>query len=64
MLRACLIDFRNGWERHLPPIEFSYNNSYYASIIAAPFKALYDRKCRSPVCWAEVEDAQLTGPEL
>ncbi|GJZ74662.1 reverse transcriptase domain-containing protein [Tanacetum coccineum] len=43
MLRACVIDFRNGWERHLPPIEFSYNNSYYASIIAAPFKALYDR---------------------
>ncbi|GJU01374.1 putative reverse transcriptase domain-containing protein [Tanacetum coccineum] len=57
-------DFGNGWERHLPLIEFLYNNSYHASINVAPFEALYGRKCRSPVCWAEVEDAQLTGPEL
>ncbi|GJR98191.1 putative reverse transcriptase domain-containing protein [Tanacetum coccineum] len=64
MLRACVIDFGNGWERHLPLIEFSYNNSYHDSIKVAPFEALYGRKCRSPVCWAEVEDAQLTGPEL
>nr|GEW89435.1 retrotransposon protein, putative, Ty3-gypsy subclass [Tanacetum cinerariifolium] len=64
MLRACVIDFENGWERHLPLVEFSYNNSYHASIKAAPFEALYGRKCRSPVCWAEVRDAQLTGPEL
>ncbi|GKD66135.1 putative reverse transcriptase domain-containing protein [Tanacetum coccineum] len=62
MLRACMIDFGNGWERHLPLIEFSYNNSYHASIKAAPFEAFYGRKCRSPVCWAEVGDAQLTGP--
>ncbi|GJV59050.1 putative reverse transcriptase domain-containing protein [Tanacetum coccineum] len=45
-------------------IEFSYNNSYHASIKAAPFEALYGRKCRSPVCWAEVGQVQLTGPEL
>ncbi|GJW44570.1 putative reverse transcriptase domain-containing protein [Tanacetum coccineum] len=64
MLRACVIDFGNGWERHLPLIEFSYNNSYHASIKAAPFEALYGRKCRSPVCWAEVGEAQLTGLEL
>nr|GEW27631.1 putative reverse transcriptase domain-containing protein [Tanacetum cinerariifolium] len=64
MLRACVIDFGNGWERHLPLVEFSYNNSYHASIKAAPFEALYGRKCRSPVCWAEVGDAQLTGPEI
>ncbi|GJS42301.1 putative reverse transcriptase domain-containing protein [Tanacetum coccineum] len=64
MLRTCVIDFGNGWERHLPLIEFSYNNSYHASIKAAPFEALYDRKCRSPVCWDEVGDAQLTGLEL
>nr|GEW69630.1 putative reverse transcriptase domain-containing protein [Tanacetum cinerariifolium] len=60
MLRACVIDFENGWERHLPLVEFSYNNSYHASIKAAPFEALYGQKCRSPICWAEVEDAQLT----
>nr|GEV72821.1 putative reverse transcriptase domain, ribonuclease H-like domain, aspartic peptidase domain protein [Tanacetum cinerariifolium] len=64
MLRACVIDFKNGLERHLSLIEFSYNNSYHASIKTAPFEALYDRKCRSPVCSAEVGDAQLTGPEL
>ncbi|GKE50925.1 putative reverse transcriptase domain-containing protein [Tanacetum coccineum] len=54
MLRACVIDFGNGWINHLPLVEFSYNNSYHASIKTAPFEALYGRKCRSPVCWAEV----------
>ncbi|GJT75915.1 hypothetical protein Tco_1042640 [Tanacetum coccineum] len=49
MLRACLIDFGKGWERHLPLVEFSYNNSYHASIKPASFEALYDRKCRSPI---------------
>ncbi|GJX32418.1 putative reverse transcriptase domain-containing protein [Tanacetum coccineum] len=64
MLRACVIDFRKGWDRHLPLVEFSYNNSYHTSIKAAPFEALYGRKCRSPICWAEVGDAQLTGPKI
>ncbi|GJZ58354.1 putative reverse transcriptase domain-containing protein [Tanacetum coccineum] len=64
MLRACVIDFGNGWVKHLPLVEISYNNSYHASIKAAPFKALYGRKCRSPVYWAEVGQVQLTGPEL
>ncbi|GJX46103.1 putative reverse transcriptase domain-containing protein [Tanacetum coccineum] len=64
MLRACVIDFGKGWERHLPLVEFSYNNSYHASIKAVPFEALYGQKCRSPVCWAEVGDVQLTGPEI
>ncbi|GJX79798.1 putative reverse transcriptase domain-containing protein [Tanacetum coccineum] len=50
MLRACVIDFGKGWVNHLPLIEFSYNNNYHASIKAAPFEALYGRKCRSPVC--------------
>ncbi|GJX38058.1 putative reverse transcriptase domain-containing protein [Tanacetum coccineum] len=58
------LDFGKGWDKHLPLVEFSYNNSYHASIKAAPFEALYGRKCRSPVCWAEVGDSQLTGPEI
>ncbi|GJU22395.1 putative reverse transcriptase domain-containing protein [Tanacetum coccineum] len=64
ILRACVIDFGKGWVKHLPLAEFSYNNSYHASIKAAPYEALYGRKCRSPVCWAEVGEAQLTGPEM
>ncbi|KAD7117078.1 hypothetical protein E3N88_04346 [Mikania micrantha] len=64
MLRACVVDFGNSWETHLPLVEFSYNNSYHTSIKAAPFEALYGRKCQSPICWAEVGDSQLTGPEL
>ena len=74
MLRACVIDFGKAWDTHLPLIEFSYNNSYHTSIKAAPFEALYGRKCRSPLCWTEVGDTQLardlapgsglTGPEI
>ncbi|GJS82949.1 putative reverse transcriptase domain-containing protein [Tanacetum coccineum] len=64
MLRACVIDFGSSWDRHLPLVEFSYNNSYHTSIKAAPYEALYRRKCRSPICWSEVGDSQLTGPEL
>ncbi|GKA80171.1 putative reverse transcriptase domain-containing protein [Tanacetum coccineum] len=64
MLRACVIEFGKGWVNHLYLVEFSYNNSYHASIKAAPFKALYGQKCRLPVCWAEVGQVQLTSPEI
>ncbi|GJS83800.1 putative reverse transcriptase domain-containing protein [Tanacetum coccineum] len=61
------LDFEKGWDKHLPLVEFSYNNSLSSSVKAiAPFESLYGRKkgCRSPVCWAEVGDSQLTGPEI
>ncbi|GJT85348.1 putative reverse transcriptase domain-containing protein [Tanacetum coccineum] len=64
MLRACVLDFGKGWDRHLPLVEFSYNNSYHTNIKAAPFEALYRCKCQSPICWVEVGDSQLTGPEI
>ncbi|KAD2394393.1 hypothetical protein E3N88_41370 [Mikania micrantha] len=64
MLRTCILDFGGNWDSHLPLIEFSYNNSYHSSIGCAPFEALYGRKCRSPICWTEVGDNRITGPEL
>ncbi|GJT87068.1 putative reverse transcriptase domain-containing protein [Tanacetum coccineum] len=64
MLRACVLDFGKSWDKHLPLVEFSYNNNYHTSIKVAPFEALYRRKCRSPICWAEVGVSQLTGPEI
>ncbi|KAJ0878102.1 putative nucleotidyltransferase, Ribonuclease H [Helianthus annuus] len=64
MLRACVMDLGGNWDTHLPLVEFSYNNSYHTSIQAAPFEALYGRKCRSPLCWAETGDSKLIGPEL
>ncbi|KAI3686167.1 hypothetical protein L1987_79840 [Smallanthus sonchifolius] len=64
MLRACVIDFGGNWDSHLSLIEFSYNNSYHTSINMAPFEAVYGRKYRSPICWNEIGEAQITGPEL
>ncbi|GJR30588.1 putative reverse transcriptase domain-containing protein [Tanacetum coccineum] len=54
MLRACVINFGGSWVVHLSLVEFSYNNSYHSSVRCAPFEALYQRKCRSHILWAEV----------
>ncbi|GJX91278.1 putative reverse transcriptase domain-containing protein [Tanacetum coccineum] len=64
MLRACVIDFGGNWDVHLPLAEFSYNNSYHSSIRCALFEALYGRKCRTPILWAEIGESSLIGPEL
>ncbi|GKB21104.1 putative reverse transcriptase domain-containing protein [Tanacetum coccineum] len=64
MLRACILDFGGSWDVHLPLVEFSYNNSYHSSMRCALFKALYGRKWRSVIMWAEVREGQLIGPEL
>ncbi|GJT45993.1 putative reverse transcriptase domain-containing protein [Tanacetum coccineum] len=64
MLRAHMIDFGGSWDTHLSLAEFSYNNSYHLSIRCAPFEALYGRRCRSPVLWAEIRESRLIGPEL
>ncbi|GKA77361.1 putative reverse transcriptase domain-containing protein [Tanacetum coccineum] len=64
LLRACVMDFGGSWDTHLPLVDFSYNNSYDKSIKCAPFEALYGRKYRSLVIWAEVGESQLIGPEI
>ncbi|GJU98478.1 putative reverse transcriptase domain-containing protein [Tanacetum coccineum] len=64
MLRACILYFRRSWDVHLLLAEFSYNNSYHSSVRCAPFEALYSRKCRSLIMWAEVGEGQLIGLEL
>ncbi|KAL4030996.1 hypothetical protein IC575_009251 [Cucumis melo] len=61
---ACALEFPGSWDSHLHLMEFAYNNSYQATIGMAPFEALYGRCCRSPVCWGEVGEQRLMGPEL
>ena len=61
MLRSCIIDFKGNWDKHLPLVEFAYNNSFHSSIYMDPYEALYGRRCRSPIGWFEVGDFSLLG---
>ncbi|GKG00146.1 putative nucleotidyltransferase, ribonuclease H, partial [Tanacetum coccineum] len=54
MLRACALEWTGSWDEYLCLVEFAYNNSWHASIKAAPFELLYGRKCQAPICWDEV----------
>ncbi|GAU47914.1 hypothetical protein TSUD_404670, partial [Trifolium subterraneum] len=64
MLRACVLEDGGNWSKHLHLVEFAYNNSYHASIGMAPYEALYGRKCRTPLCWTEVGDKGVLGPDI
>ena len=64
MLRACVIDFGGSWDYHLPLAEFSYNNSYHATIGMPPYEMLYGRRCRTPVCWGSIGQKQLGSLEV
>ena len=59
-----MMEFKGIWDTHLALIDFAYNSSYQASIEMAPFEALYGRKCKTPVCWDEVGERRLVGPEI
>ena len=63
-LRACAMEFKGSWDTHLALMKFAYNNSYQAIIEMAPYEALYGKKCRTLVCWDEVGERRLVGPEL
>ena len=64
MLQACFLDLKGSWEKHLPLVEFSYNNSYQASIQMTPYEALYENPCQSPICWTKVGERSITGSDL
>ena len=64
MLRTCVIDYEGSRDRHISLVEFVYNNSFQSSIGMAPYEALYGRKCRTPLCWTELSEKKVIGPEL
>ncbi|GJR80232.1 pol protein [Tanacetum coccineum] len=64
MLRACTLEWTGSWDEYLCLVEFVYNNSWHASIKVAPFELLYGRKCQAPICWDEVGERLIEGPEL
>ena len=64
MLRSCVIDYEGSWDRHIPLVEFVYNNNFQSSIGMKPYEALYGRKCRTPLCWTELSEKKVIGPDL
>ena len=64
MLRSCVIDYEGSWDRHIPLVEFVYNNSFQSSIGIAPYEALYGRKCRTLLCLTELREKKVIGPDL
>ena len=64
MLRGCVMEFTGSWDRYIPLMEFSYNNSYQSSISMAPYEALYGRRCRTPMCWIELNEHKVIGLDI
>jgi hypothetical protein len=64
MLRACALQYGTSWDKSLPYVEFSCNNSYQQSLKMAPFEALYGRKCRTPLFWDQTSESQVFGTDV
>ena len=64
MLRGCVMEFTGSWDRYIPLMEFSYNNSYQSSIGMAPYEALYGQRCRTSVCWTKLNEHKVIGPDI
>ena len=63
-LRGCVLDFPGSWDRYISPMEFAYNNSYQSNIGMALYEALYGRRCRTSMCWTELHEHKIIGPDL
>ena len=64
MLWGCALDFSESWDKCIPLMEFSYNNSYQSSICMAPYEALYGRRCRTPIGWTKLNEHKVIGPDI
>nr|GFD12549.1 putative nucleotidyltransferase, ribonuclease H [Tanacetum cinerariifolium] len=64
MLRSCALEWTGNWDDYICLVEFAYNNSWHASIKCAPFEMLYGRKCHAPICWNQVGERVIEGPEM
>nr|GFC84512.1 putative nucleotidyltransferase, ribonuclease H [Tanacetum cinerariifolium] len=64
MLRSCALEWTGNWDDYICLVEFTYNNSWHASIKCAPFEMLYGRKCRAPICWDQAGERVIEGPEM
>jgi hypothetical protein len=62
MLRMYIMDNQTQWEKYLPLVDFSYNNSFHSSIRMPPYEALYGRPCRTLLSWDRLEDQVTVGP--
>ena len=63
-LRSSVLDYEGSWDRHIPLVEFVYNNNFQSSIGMVPYGALYGRICRTPLCWTELSEKKVIGPDL
>nr|GFC15356.1 putative reverse transcriptase domain-containing protein [Tanacetum cinerariifolium] len=64
MLRSCALEWTGNWDDYICLVEFAYNNNWHASIKCTPFEMLYGRKCRAPICWDQVRERVIEGPEM
>ena len=64
MLQGCVMDLLESWDRYILLMELGYNNNYQSSIGMAPYEALYGRKCRTSVCWTELNEHKVISPDI
>jgi hypothetical protein len=64
MLRVCALQYGRSWDKSLPYVEFSYNNSYEESLKMEPFEMLYGHRCQTPLFWSDAREWKVFGPDI